>query len=364
MVLGCDRQEKLTIHSKKSDSLYVRETPVLEKFDPDGEYDVLSFEEIYQTNGPLVQTKRKYHLGVVMKFFGNPYWQEMARGMKQRADDLSILIDIQAATSKTFPENQLRLMEIMISKGYDAILISPQTSKNLIPAVIQARRKGILVIDIDDAVLDDVEYFVGPNNYQMGIHAAEYFIQRYPEGGQVALLKGLDGTYSTMQRSKGFSDRLVGTSINIIAQPTCDWDMQKALDASLNIIQNNPDIKGFYCNNDVMALGASEAVKRLNLKKNIEIIGTDGIKAAYDAIKNGELAATIDSFPFNTGLIAVDITLRVLEGQQVPKMVFSTHKLITNQNIENQLTSFPLFTSTKISFPLGWPSFNLKATRF
>jgi ribose transport system substrate-binding protein len=229
----------------------------------------------------------------------------------------------------------------MISKGYDAILISPQTSKNLMPAIIEARNKGILVVDIDDAGLGDVEYFVGSNNYQMGIDAAEYFIQRYPEGAKVALLKGLEGTYSAMQRSKGFNDRFVGTSINIIAQPTCDWDMQKALDASLKILQNNPEIKGIYCNNDVMALGALEAVKRLNLKKNIEIIGTDGIKAAYDAIKNGELAATIDSFPYNTGLIAVDIALRVLEGQRVPRMVFSTHKLITNKNIENQLLSFP-----------------------
>jgi ribose transport system substrate-binding protein len=340
IVMGCDRQEKLSINFKKSDSLHLGENEALEKFDPDREYDVSSFEKVYEKNGPLVRTKRKYRLGAVLKFFGNPYWQEMARGMKQKADDFSILIDIQAATSKSSPENQLRLMEIMISKGYDAILISPQTSINLLPTIIQARNKEILVVDIDDAVLDDVEYFVGSNNYQMGIDAAEYFIQEYPEGGQVALLKGLEGTYSAMQRSNGFSDRLAGTSINIIAQPTCDWDMQKALDASLKILQNNPDIQGIYCNNDVMALGALEAVKRLNLKKNIEIIGTDGIKAAYDAIKNGELAATIDSFPYNIGLIAVDITLRVLEGQHVPRMVYSPHKLITIKNIENRLLAF------------------------
>jgi ribose transport system substrate-binding protein len=346
-IMGCDRQEKANTQFEKSDSLDVRENQVLEKFDPDREYDVESFDKVYKKNGPLVRIERQYRLGAVMKFFGNPYWQEVARGMKQRADDFSILIDIQAATSESSPDKQLRLMEIMISKGYDAILISPQTSKNLMPAIIQAHSKGILLVNIDDAVLDDVEYFVGSNNYQMGIHAAEYFIHRYPEGRQVALLKGLDGTYTAMQRSKGFSDRLVGTSINIVAQHNCDWNLQKALDTSLNILQNNPDIKGFYCNNDVMALGASEAVKRLNMEKNIDIIGTDGITAAYDAIKNGDLAATIDSFPYNTGLIAVDITLRILEGQQIPKMVFTPHQLITIKNIENQLPDFPLLINTK-----------------
>jgi ribose transport system substrate-binding protein len=342
-VLGCDRQEKNQSQYKRSIPLNDKENEVSKKFDPDSEHDALSYDLLYKKNGPLLRTERKYRLGVVMKFFGNPYWQEVARGMKQRADDFSVLIDIQAATSKSSPENQLYLMEIMISKGYNAILISPQTRTNLMPGVIKARDEGILVVNIDDALLEHVEFFVGSNHYQMGIHAAEYFIRRYPEGGQLALLRGLDGTYSAIQRSQGFIDRLAGTSLKIVAQPNCDWDLQKALDATLNILQNKPDVKGFYCNNDIMALGAAEALKRLKLEKNREIIGTDGIKTAYDAIKKGDLAGTIDSFPYETGLIAVDITLRILEGQQVPRVVYSSHKLITKKNIENPLSDFPYF---------------------
>jgi ribose transport system substrate-binding protein len=340
---GCDRQEKINTQSVKSVSSYDRESQVSKKFDPDTEHDAVSYGKLYHKNGPLVRTERKYRLGAVMKFFGNPYWQEVAKGIKQRADDFSVLIDIQAATSTSSPENQLHLMETMISKKYDAILISPQTRKSLIPAVVRARSADILVVNIDDAVLEDVDFFVGTNHYQMGIHAAEYFIHRYPEGGQVALLKGLAGTYSSMQRSQGFIDRLANSPFNIVAQPNCDWDLQKALDASLNILQNNPDMKGFYCNNDVMALGAAEAAKRLNMEKNIKIIGTDGIKDAYDAVKRGELAATIDSFPYETGIIAVDVTLRILEGQQVPRVVYSPHQLITKNDMESPLPDFIYF---------------------
>jgi ABC-type sugar transport system substrate-binding protein len=45
--------------------------------------------------------------------------------------------------------------------------------------------------------------------------------------------------------------------------------MQKALDASLKILQNNPDVKGFYCNNDVMALGAAGSLKASETWKKI-----------------------------------------------------------------------------------------------
>ncbi len=341
-VVGCSCQEgnkgQTVEGASQSNS---RESQAFKPFDPDTEHDSVSYEKLYRKNGPLILTERKYRLGAVMKFFGNPYWQEVARGMKKRADDFSAVIDIQAATSISSPENQLHLMEIMISKGYDAILISPQTKQNLIPAVNRARNEGILVINIDDAVSEDVVFFVGSNHYQMGIHAAEYFIHGYPEGGEVALLQGLIGAYSAAQRSQGFIDRLEGSSVRIVAQPYCDWDLQKALEASLDILRKYPDIKGFYCNNDVMALGAAEAVKRMDRKNSITIIGTDGIPEAYDAVKKGDFAATIDSFPYLTGFIAVDVTLRILEGQQLPRVIYSPHQLVTQKNMDKHSPDFP-----------------------
>jgi ribose transport system substrate-binding protein len=87
----------------------------------------------------------------------------------------------------------------------------------------------------------------------------------------------------------------------------------------------------------------AEAVARLNMQENMVIIGTDGIKAAHDAIQNGKITATIESFPYVTGLISVEIALRVLEGQQVPKVVYSPHQLITQNNLENNEDDVRLF---------------------
>ena len=86
-----------------------------------------------------------------------------------------------------------------------------------------------------------------------------------------------------------------------------DWDRQKSYDAATNIMQQNPDIVGFYCNNDGMALGVVEAVKAAGMLDKIAVIGTDGISDAYASIKAGELTATVDSFPVLTGEVALEV---------------------------------------------------------
>lgn len=62
---------------------------------------------------------------------------------------------MQAAQTDTDQLGQLAIMETMIEKGYDALLISPQTDTNLIAAVVLARAAGILVLNVNDAVLEN-----------------------------------------------------------------------------------------------------------------------------------------------------------------------------------------------------------------
>ncbi len=67
------------------------------------------------------------------------------------------------------------------------------------------------------------------------------------------------------------------------------------------------------------------------------VLGTDGIGAAYDSIKAGEMTGTVDSFPYLTGQTAVEVALRLLEGQDLPRAVYSPQNLITAENVDNPM---------------------------
>ncbi len=64
------------------------------------------------------------------------------------------------------------------------------------------------------------------------------------------------------------------------------------------------------------------------------VIGTDGIEDAYEAIRRGDITATVDSYPFLTGQVSVDVALRILGGQDVPRAVYTPQALITADNVD------------------------------
>jgi ribose transport system substrate-binding protein len=306
-------------------------------FNPDGEIDHISYNQLTTKLGNIPKLRKSYKIGVVVKFLGNDYWKLLADGMQSNAGQYGIALDIEGAATESDRSGQLSFMEKMVESHYDAILLSPQTDENLIPAVEKARRAGVLLINVDDAVLKDAEHFVGPNQYENGIRAAKYIIQQNSQGGEVAVIEGQAGVYAAKERTKGFIDTVTGTNIKVVADKSGEWDLQKSLTAASDIITQFPDIKGFYCNNDIMALGVVEAVNKAGRLGKIITIGTDGIRAAYDSIRAGELTATVDSFPFVTGQIAIEVTLRLLGGQELPRVVFSPQNLITKSNIDNPL---------------------------
>ena len=88
-----------------------------------------------------------------------------------------------------------------------------------------------------------------------------------------------------------------------------------------------------------MALGVVEAVKAAGKQSQVAVFGTDGISDAYAAIKAGDLTGTVDSFPVLTGEIAMEVSLRLLAWQALPRVVATPQALITKDNVDAYATS-------------------------
>jgi ABC-type sugar transport system, periplasmic component len=118
----------------------------------------------------------------------------------------------------------------------------------------------------------------------------------------------------------------------IAEQQNADWNRQKARDLAQIWINKHDDLAAIFCNNDTMALGVQEAVNASG--RDILVVGVDGIGEAYDSIRRGEMDATVDSFPFYKGQIAVELALRVLGGQDLPRVVWTPQALIDSSNVD------------------------------
>ncbi|MPR11112.1 substrate-binding domain-containing protein [Microvirga tunisiensis] len=306
----------------------------LKPLNSDTETDRMSWSELQSKLGDVPKAPAGTKIGGVSKTLTNEYWRALGEGYAAYAKKAGAEFVYQAAQSEGDQLGQLSIAENLISQGFDALLVSPQTDSNLQPALESAESAGIPVINVNDAVIPAARNYVGNVQRDNGVRVAKWFLDNRPNGGKVAVIEGQAGVFAAGQRTKGFSETISqGGKFKVVASVPGNWDRQVAYDAAATILQQNPDLVGFYANNDGMALGVMEAVKAAGLKDKVVVFGTDGISDAYASIKAGDLTGTVDSFPVLTGEVAVETALRLIGKQKLPRVVTTPQALITKDNV-------------------------------
>jgi ribose transport system substrate-binding protein len=311
----------------------------LPTLNPDTESSRIDWWQMDQKLGPAPATHGEQY-GVVLKTLTNEYWRLLADGYRKEAKKTNVKVEVQAAQGESDQMGQLAIMENMVSPRFKGLLISPQTDANLQPAIDEAVEAKLPVVNVDDAVVGSIAHFVGAVQKENGVRAAQWFIDHYKDGGEVAIIEGQAGVFAALQRTAGFKETMAKNGkFRIVASVPGNWDRQQSYDAATNILQRNPKVVGIYCNNDTMALGVVEAVKALGLLKQVHVIGTDGTNDAYVSIKAGEMTGTVDSFPVLTGEIALDAVERLAAGQTLPRVIATPQVLVTLDNMAKYKTT-------------------------
>ncbi len=301
----------------------------------------MSVEEI-----AAVTADQEYKLLAVVKTLANEYWQTMERGYQEAAVEKGVTIDVLSVPTEQDTEQQLNQLQTALAQDYDAIMVSPITPTNLIPALLAASEAGMPIINVDEKVDPaaaeeaglTLTSVIASDNRDAGARAAQYMIENLPDGGKVAIIEGKAGNQSGLDRKEGFEEAILAAgNFEVVASQPADWDQQKALDAATNILQANPDLVGFYAANDTMALGVVEAVRAGGKLDDIIIIGTDAIPAALAAVEAGDMEGTVAQFPAEEARIATSLAILALQGNPVEGFIPSPIELITKENVAEML---------------------------
>lgn len=306
----------------------------------DSEPDRMDWTELDAKFGSFAAPEAGARVGGVSKTLTNEYWRSLGEGYVSFAKANGVEVVYQAAQSEGDQLGQLSIAETLISQGFDALLFSPQTDANLIPALEKADAASVPVVNVNDAVIPSVAHYVGNVQKDNGVRVAKWFIEHHPEGGKVAVIEGQAGVFAAGQRTAGFTETITAAgNFEVVASVPADWSRELAFNAASTILQQHPDLIGFYANNDGMALGVVEAVKAAGKAEQTAVFGTDGISDAYAAVRSGDLTGTVDSFPVLTGEVAMEVALRLLAGQALPRVVATPQALITKDNVETYATT-------------------------
>ena len=98
------------------------------------------------------------------------------------------------------------------------------------------------------------------------------------------------------------------------------------------MLQAHPEIDTLFACNDMMALGAMEAIAAAGKTGKIRVIGFDAVDDARKAMTAGTMVASVAQFPAEMGRLAVESAVQLIRGQKPPPEHQVRIELVTKAN--------------------------------
>lgn len=293
-----------------------------------------------QSNTEKSNNNRK-NVALVMKTLTNPFFASMEKGARKAEEEFAINLIVKTGAEETSIEQQIDIVENLISKKVDAIVIAPGSSTEIIPVLKKAQDAGIVIVNIDNRLdvdllkkvgMKDVP-FISVDNEKGAYLAAKYISGKIKDPTNVAIIEGIHGANNAEQRKTGaekaFSEN---SNIKVAASETANWKIDEAYEVTAKIFKKNSDIGAIFCANDMMALGAIQYLEKNN-KANVLVAGYDALDEAKKAIKDGKLMVTIDQQAEVQGYTGIKYAVDMINGKKTAAETLIDVKVVDLNNI-------------------------------
>jgi simple sugar transport system substrate-binding protein len=237
-------------------------------------------------------------------------------------------IDLRFSDAQQKQENQLKALRSFVAQGVDVIMVSPVVESGWEPVMKEIQKAKIPIIvsdrrpDVDPSLYVT---FIGSDFVQEGRRAADWMAKKMNGKATIAELCGTVGSAPANDRAKGFREVMAKyPGMKIVISQSGDFTRAKgkeAMEAFLKSPQGKK-INALFAHNDDMALGAIQAIEEAGLKpgKDITIVSIDGVKGAFEAMKDGKLNCSVECNPL-IGPQLFDAVDAIMAKKPLPKRI-------------------------------------------
>jgi ribose transport system substrate-binding protein len=279
---------------------------------------------------------------IIVKDTTSFFWQIVLSGARKAGVDLHVKVPELGAQSESDITGQISILENAVAQKPAAIVIAPTQFAGL-GKPIDAAAKQVKIIGIDSAA-DSKAFtsFLTTDNVQGGRVGADGLaaaIQaKYGKAeGDVALMTSLPGVGSLDQRAKGFKEQLAAKypGIKLVADKVADGQATTGLNIMTDLITANPNLRGVFASNLIMAQGAGQAIAENKAQDRIKLIGFDSDDKLVKFLSDGVITGLVVQDPFRMGYDGVKTALAASKGETVPQNVDTGVNLITKENMNS-----------------------------
>lgn len=279
---------------------------------------------------------------IIVKDTTSFYWQIVLAGARKAGKDLGVKVPELGAQAETDVNGQISILENAVAGNPAAIVISPTEFKALGKPIDEAAAK-VKIIGIDSGA-DSKAFtsFLTTDNVQGGRVAADGLAAAIGAAnggkieGKVALITALPGAGSLEQRAQGFKEQLKAKypGLQLVADKYADGQATTGLNIATDLITANPDLKGIFASNLIMAQGVGQAVAENNLGGKVALIGFDSDEKLIKFLNDGVISGLVVQDPYRMGYDGIKTALAASKGEKVEANVDTGANLVTKANMK------------------------------
>jgi ribose transport system substrate-binding protein len=283
-------------------------------------------------------TEQQYSLTLIQGVKGDQFYVTMQCGAQEAAAAAGATLEV-AAPDEFDASLQTPVVNAVVAKKPDAILIAPTDTQAMIPPLTQAKAAGIKLVFVDTTTENGAELAeseIASDNEEGGREAARSLAELTGGKGSVLVINVKPGISTTDARAKGFEEEIKKTpGLKYIGQEYSNDKPEVAASKTTAALAAHPDLVGIFGTNLFSAEGAATGLRSAGAAEKVKIVGFDAGPKQVEDLEQGIVQALIAQKPADIGKAGVEQAIAALKGEPVQKKIGTGFVVVTKENMND-----------------------------
>lgn len=250
----------------------------------------------------------------------NEFFKRMDTSLKEKAAQMGITL--LAHNQNNSADELVRGCKSLIAQDVAVLLVSPCNPEKMDEIVTLAHEKNIpvVIVDIGDGG-SDKDAIIVSDGYNGGKTVAEYALglleEKKSHNKGIGILKCEKTAVYANRRGDGFQDTVTAQGYVIDVMEIANSSKEEAYQKTRDIMQKHPDIAALFAENDMMAVGAAQALKDEGKSEEVLVFGFDGNEQAINSIVEGLMDGTMLQNSEKMGTLGIEIADKLVKGEKL-----------------------------------------------
>lgn len=269
----------------------------------------------------LAAQKKKVKIGVILFTKENPFFDEVMKGVHQKARELAgysctvltrrVPFDIAA---------QLAAIDELLAEEIHGLVLTPYNAPEITVRINELSDAGIPVVTTNTDIVGSKRLaYVGSDYYHSGQIAGGLMGLISERPRQVGIITGSSQVLCHTERIAGFKDCITKKHPHILIKAIVenkDNDLE-SYEVTKRLLTDYPDINALFFT-AAGVYGGCRALLGFCPKRDMRVIAYDNVETTKELLSQGVISATICQQPLIQGSMPIDILFRYLTAGEAP----------------------------------------------